>query len=297
MTHRAPSRDAWRAYAGPALERQYAGISPADFNTRVVPDWIRRSAAFRDRSAARLGLAYGPGPRERLDIFPGRPGAAAATVVFFHGGYWQRFDPSVFSFVAEGLAGRGISVVMPGYDLCPAVRVGAIVEQARRAVLWTWRNAVRLGLGEQVFVAGHSAGGHLAARLMAMDPGRPDALPPDLLKGAVPISGLFDLEPLRHTSINEALGLDRGEAAAESPLALKMASDAPQLVVCGDLEPAEFHRQSDIYAAAFLTASRRMERWTVPGRGHMDELDALADPHSEFVDRVVALIDGVMALS
>lgn len=282
----------WRGYAAAELDRQYTGIVPPDFQSRIIPGWMRRSGAFRDWNDGRLDIAYGARERERLDLFPAKRGDKSPAVIFFHGGYWQRFDKSVFSFVAQGLVRRGVSVLLPSYDLCPTVRLEWIVGQARQAVAWAWRHAPELRIDRRrLLVMGHSAGGHLTAMLAATDwPALAPDLPSDLVAGAVPISGLFELEPLRHTSVNKGLQLDAASAAANSPRNHPPLTRAPQLVVCGELEPAEFHRQSDDYATAFRTAERPMHRYTVPGRDHMNELDDLADERSELFAHVMALV-------
>jgi len=280
-------------YTPEELERQYnVRLARPDFESVVIPGWTARSARFRAGANARIDMAYGAQPREQLDVFAADGAAAAPAIVFFHGGYWQRFDKSVFSFVAEPFVRRGVSVVLPNYDLCPAVRIGQIPEQARRAVAWVWRNARELSIDRnRIYVMGHSAGGHITAMLMATRwPSVAPDLPGDLVKGAIPISGLFELEPLRHTSINRGLGMDEEEAANQSPMNHEPATCAPQLVVCGGKESAEFHRQSDAYAQAFSTKERRIERFTVPSRDHMDELDDLADAHATFFQKVHALV-------
>ena len=280
-------------YTPEELERQYnVRLARPDFESVVIPGWTARSARFRAGANARIDMEYGAQRRERLDVFSAGGAAAAPAIVFFHGGYWQRFDKSVFSFIAEPFVKRGVSVVLPNYDLCPAVRIGKIPEQARRAVAWVWRNASELHIDRnRMFVMGHSAGGHITAMLIATRWASvaPD-LPSDLVKGGIPISGLFELEPLRHTSINRGLGMDEEEAAIQSPMNHEPATCAPQLIVCGGKESAEFHRQSDVYARAFATKERRIERFTVPSRDHMDVLDELSDENATFFQKVHALV-------
>ena len=275
----------------PALEAQYnlRALRP-DFETGMLQQWLRRSAAFRDEAKGHLDLAYGPGERDRIDFFPAAvPGAPL--LVFFHGGYWQRGDKSVYSFVAEAFVARGVSVALVNYSLCPAVRVGDIVAQAQRALAWLWRHADELACSrERWFVAGHSAGGHIAARMMGTHwPALDAALPARMLKGAVLLSALFDLEPVCHTSINEALGMDTAKARAESPLQHRPATDAPQLVAVGGAETPDFHRQADVYEKAF-GARVPLQRCTVDGCDHFDMVQALADGRSEFFRRVLGFV-------
>lgn len=274
------------------MEQQYnlRALRP-DYDVKVVPSWLERSEAYRKQAPLRADLAYGPGERERLDLFRAA-GDDGPLLVYFHGGYWQRGDKSVYSFLAQPFVERGISVALVNYDLCPSVRISDITPQTQRAVAWLWRNAAALGVSQdKLFAMGHSAGGHITGMLMATSwPTLSDDLPVDMLKGGIPVSGLFDLEPLRFSSINDAMGMDADEAAAQSPMRHSPVTDAPQLVVCGEAETAEFHRQSDEYARAFSTGKRHMERYVVPDSDHFDELNVLADPSSEFFLKVVRLI-------
>ena len=280
------------AYTFEEMEPQYnLRARRPDYDDTVVPDWIARSMAFQARSPGKLDLEYGSGQRERLDFFPAcAPGSPI--LIYFHGGYWQRGDKSVYSFLAEPFVGNGVSVALVNYDLCPSVRISQITPQARHAVAWIRRNAEKLGGSpDKIHVMGHSAGGHITAMLMATDwASVGDDLPRDLIKSGIPISGLFELEPLRFSSINDGVRMDAVEAASESPMNHPPSTDAPQLIVCGGAETDEFKRQSDDYADACATASRIIERYTVPDCDHFDELNALAKEDSVFFRKVLQLI-------
>jgi arylformamidase len=262
-----------------------------DYDTKVVPDWMQRSEAYRAAAACQLDLAYGPGARERIDFFPAAA-KGGPILVYFHGGYWQRGDKSVYSFLAEPFVKNGVSVALVNYDLCPTVRIAEISPQTRRAMAWIWRHAAELGGSrDKLYVMGHSAGGHITGMMMATDwPAFGADLPRDMVKGGIPVSGLFDLEPLRFSSINDGVRMDEAEAAAESPMNHPPATNAPQLVVCGGAETEEFHRQSDIYVAAFATSSRPVERYSVPDCDHFDELNELAKQDSVFFQKSLQLI-------
>jgi arylformamidase len=281
-----------RQYTVAEMEPQYnLRARRPDYDVNVVPDWIQRSAAYRESARCQLDLAYGPGPRERLDFFPAAD-ADSPILAYFHGGYWQRGDKSVYAFLAEPFVKNGVSVALVNYDLCPSVRISQISPQARRAMAWLWRNAKDLGGSpDRLYVMGHSAGGHITGMIMATDwPSIGADLPRDMLKGGIPVSGLFDLEPLRFSSINDGVRMDEAEARAESPMNHPPATDAPQLVVCGGAETEEFHRQSDMYVQAFATARRPMERYTVPDCDHFDELNELARESSAFFQKSLRII-------
>ena len=185
-----------------------------------------------------------------------------------------------------------MNVIMAGYQLCPDVSITTISEQARELLIWVWDNAVRLGVSaNDLAVMGHSAGGHITGMLMGTDwAGIDPRLPADLIKCAIPISPLNELEPIRFTSINDGVRMDAAEAASQSPMNNPPLTNAPQLVVCGEKETHEFHRQADIYAREFTTPDRLMERYTVPGCDHFDELNQLADNQSFFFKASLSLV-------
>lgn len=257
----------------------------------LVERFMTRSRTQREASGARVDLAYGDGERDKLDFFSGGD-AKGPVVVYMHGGYWQRGDKAMYSFVTEGFVKHGVSVAMLNYNLTPSVRIGEIPPQIRKAVAWTWHNASDLGFSrEKMFIMGHSAGGHLTAMMMATDwPAFDAALPADLVRGGLPVSGLFELEPLVHTSLNEGPQMDIAEAVAESPAFIPPVTNAPQLVVVGGAETEEFLRQSDDYCAKYATAERLMERYNVPDADHMGELERLAEDDSVFFEKSMQLI-------
>ena len=262
-----------------------------DFDA-LVERWFARSAQHRDDSGASTNLAYGDAPREKLDFFPGR-NPTGPLLVYIHGGYWQRGDKDMYSFVTEGFVKHSVACAVLNYDLTPAVRMGHIPPQIRKAIAWLWHNASELGYSQdKIFVMGHSAGGHLTAMMMATDwPSVDAALPGDLVRGGIPISGLFELEPLVHTTINDGPQMDIEEARGLSPTFIPPCTDAPQLVVVGGGETEEFFRQADDYAAKFQTERRHIERYDVPDMDHFDELERLAEDESVFFQKCMALIN------
>ncbi len=274
------------------LETQYNLIQRRgpDFPA-LVERWLARSAAHRESSGARCNLHYGEGERERIDFFSG--GDVNGPVVFYiHGGYWQRGDKDMYSFVSEAFIRHGVSVAMINYNLTPSVRMGEIPPQIRKAIAWSWNNSDDLGFSrDRICVMGHSAGGHLTAMMMATDWTTVDAaMPKEVVKCGVPISALFELEPLVHTSLNEGPQMDIEEARRESPIFIPPVTDAPQLVVVGGAESEEFFRQADRYVAEYSTSSRRLDRYDVPGLDHFDELEPLADDNSEFFRKCMEIV-------
>ena len=257
----------------------------------LVQSWLARSATHRDVSGARVDLPYGEGERERLDYFFSGD-KNGPLLIYIHGGYWQRGDKSMYSFVTESFIRHGVSVVVMNYNLTPSVRMGQIPPQIQKCIAWCWHNAEDLGFSRsKMFVSGHSAGGHLTALMMATQWSQFDThLPDDLIRGGIPISGLYELEPLVHTSLNEGPQMDIAEAHAESPCFIPPLTNAPQLVVVGGGETDEFLRQSDDYADQYRTDKRVMERYNVPDDDHFDELERLAEDDSVFFEKSMKLM-------
>ncbi len=261
-------------------------------NRRRVPDyaayaarWGAASAAYRQAaSAARLDQPYGPGERNRYDLFPAGP-ANAPLVVYIHGGYWQRGDRKDYSFLARPFNAAGMDVALPSYSLCPAVSVMDIVGEMRSCLAAIWK-----ATGKHPVVTGHSAGGHLAAAMLATDWSRVAGAPPDLVRAGVPISGIFELEPLVPTTINDLVKLDATSARAASPLLWPPPPAGRALVAAvGGDESAEFLRQSRDLAAAWAKAGVEGTCLEVPGTNHFSVVDALADPSSALFGHVARL--------
>ena len=261
----------------------------AEYNNRArIPEhpalfagWARDAAAYRGGHAPRV-IAYGAGPRNKIDFFEGD--GAGPIVVFIHGGYWQAFDASYFSHLAAGLNAHGIDVAIPSYDLCPDVTVEEIIRQMRHAA------RALAKAGRPLVMSGHSAGGHLAACLLATDwPAIDASLPSDLVRAAYSISGLFDLGPLVETSINKALHLDSTTARAGSPLFWKAPTRGSLDAVVGETESAQYFRQSRSIVDAWGATGPATRFGTVPGANHITAIAPLADPDSPMVARLKQL--------
>jgi acetyl esterase/lipase len=233
-----------------------------------VSGWARRSDALRKARRGTLDLPYGDGPRQRLDVFAcGTPGAP--TLAYIHGGYWQMNDKEPYAFLGEGLLPAGFNLALIEYTLAPAAPLDQIVAEVRRAVAWVIEHARDLGgRPDRVFAAGHSAGGHLTA--MAMD-----AAP---VAGGLAISGIYDLEPIRLSYLNDKLGLDVAEAARNSPIRHLPARAAPLVVAVGLGELPELIRQSEEYAAAWRARGLPGRCLPLPGHDHFSILEELAQP-------------------
>ena len=263
-------------------------------NRALVPDhaihfsrWQAWSADARRAPGVLTDVAYGHGPGETLDLFlpPRRAGAGLAPVmVFIHGGYWRSLDKADHSFVAKPFVEQGAVVVVPNYALCPAVTIPDIAVQMVRALAWTWHHiATHGGDPDWITVAGHSAGGHLAAILLgALWPQWDADLPASVVRNALSISGLFDLEPLRHTPfLQESLRLTPAQVRKASPAGWP-APAAPAgrgtlACVAGGDESAEFLRQNALLQKTWGSSVVPVCE-TLPGLNHFSVLEALVDP-------------------
>jgi len=262
-------------------EVEYNNRARVPEHPSLMAGWVRDAAAYRARHAPR-SIPYGPGVRNMIDFFPGDDGGPI--VVFVHGGYWQSFDGSSFSHLAGGLNAHQISVAIPGYDLCPRVSVDDIIQQMRAAS----RELARLG--RPLVISGHSAGGHLAACMLATDwPAFDASLPEDLVVAAYAISGLFDLGPLVETSINNALRLDQASAKVASPLFWKVPTRGSLDAVVGENESAEYFRQSRTIVDRWGAAGIATRFGLVPDANHFTAIAPLADPQSPMVLRLKEL--------
>lgn len=237
------------------------------------PRWATEAEAFRAAQGARaeLGLSYGPGPRQKLDLF--RPeGAANGLMVFVHGGYWLAFGRESWSHLAAGALAHGWAVALPSYTLAPEARIGSMTAEVGQAI--TLAAALVDG---PIVVTGHSAGGHLSARMACGDA----PLAPDLagrVSRVIPISPLAELSPLMATAMNEKLCIDEDEAARESPARLTPRPGCAVTVWVGGQE-----RPSFLWQARTLSEAWSCPWHVAPGRHHFDVIDDLVDPQSLLV--------------
>ncbi|WP_127129413.1 alpha/beta hydrolase [Georgenia sp. SYP-B2076] len=272
------------------LDQEYdieATVPPeqlAELGARFVKD----SAQARDELDAVLDVPYGPTLAERLDVFPGEPGGPV--VVFIHGGYWRLNTRKNFSFMARGLVGRGATMVIPSYALCPTVSLDEIVRQQRAAVAWTYQHAAELGADpERLIVSGHSAGGHATAVLLDTDWAGQYGLPENTVRGGCAISGVFDIRPLRHSFLQPSLQLTEDQVMRLSPMLNLPTAAPPLLVTHGGRQTDEFDRQSKDFLEAWRGAGLDGDYYLQPDRNHFDELFAFMDPDSELINRIIDL--------
>jgi arylformamidase len=281
-----PPRAVYRDFDQTELDAQYNNRARFPNYLEHFAAWQRWSAHTRTVLPSHLDLSFGPGPDETLDIFPAPAERGAAPLyVFIHGGYWYSLDKSDYSYVAEGFRPHGLATVVNNFGLAPRFTMDEIVAQNRNALAWLWRNARRYSADpSRIYVAGHSAGGHLAALLLATDWSALGAdLPPDLVKGACAIGGIFDLEPIRRSFLNAKLHLTLAQVAAHSPLLQTVGVPAPLLLIVAKDESPEFHRQSAEMHARWESLGFPVQSVVPAGLDHFDVVNQLISPEAGLV--------------
>ena len=249
----------------------------------------RESERAREDLTHRLDVPFGPTLAEHVDLYPA--GEGAPVLVYVHGGFWVLRTAKEFGFVARGPASRGVATVVTNYALCPAVTIDEEVRQTRAAVAWAYRNARSFGGDpERLHVAGHSAGGHLIAMVLATDWEGDYGLPADIIKGATAISGLFDLAPFPYTFVQPKVQLTWDQVRRNSPilhLPDPLGGAPPLLVAYGEDETDEFKRQSEEFLGAWRENGLSGERLVLGGKNHFDVVDGFLDAGSPLLSGIL----------
>ena len=269
------------------LEAEYNNRQRVPDHPEHIAGWARDSAAYRVEARDRLQtVEYGPSPRQRIDFFKATaPEPLSRVVLFIHGGYWQALDHGMFSHMAKGLNAHGVTVAVAGYDLCPDVQLGQIIEQLIKAGETVYKLS-----GRPIVVCGHSAGGHLAACLAATDWTSLDfSYPERLVRSGLAISGLFELEPLVPTTVNDKLSLSLDAARSYSPRLWPAPSGITFDAWVGGDESAEYLRQSATLAAVWQAAGNDTQLVAVEGANHFTVVAGLADPDNAMTRRLAGL--------
>jgi arylformamidase len=284
------TRYVYRHYDQNALDAQYNNrLKVPGFQAQIE---LRGSEGEHARRtlAPRLDVRYGPGADDLLNVFPAAGPHPAPVLVFIHGGYWMALSKASTDYVALGLVPHGVAVVNIDYSLMPQVRMDDVVRQARAAVAWTLANAASFGGDpQQVWVAGHSAGGHLSMAVAATDWATHSSVPPGLAPaGGFSFSGLHDLEPIRHCYLNDTLAMSDTEARRNSPILMSAPARGDWTLRVGGLEGPEYLRQaSDLAAAWGSNGTRRVRVEVVSDADHFSIVAPLADPASALVGELL----------
>ena len=274
-------------YDQAGLDAQYDNQRHVAEARAIIDSYGAVSARARDAFAARLDIPYGPSPRERLDvILPASHEGLRPINIFVHGGAWRRLSKTDNAFPALGLCPAGATVVVAGFNLATEVPLARMAAEVRDLVAWVYWHADEFG-GDRnrIFLTAHSSGAHLAAMTAATPWSETHGLPDDIVKGAVLVSGVYDLEPVRLSYRNMLLKLDPDTARLLSPIAQVPQAGLKIDVVCAANDTAEFRRQSRAFAERWREWGIACSFEEYAGRNHYDLILDLADPPSELVAR------------
>lgn len=269
----------YKLYDQAALDSQYNNRLQVPDYADYLNRWESLSRAAASKLPVKTDIPYGSQSGERLDVYPSDQ-PHSRTLIFIHGGYWHMLDKALFHFIAGGFHAYGITTVLLTYPLAPEASMDQIVLSCRHAVQWLYRNVPAFnGDPHQIYVAGHSAGGHLAAMLMATDWRLLDSgVPVNVLKGACLISGLFDLVPIHLSYLNKRLKMDLETAMRNSPVRLAPANACPLIVAVGAAETTAFNEQSKQLYACWKDKVSDIHLLQLPHLNHFSIVEAIADP-------------------
>ena len=273
------------------------------FNPRLtIPDAIELiqaipqfAALARETLSGQIDIRYGHRPKETLDVFPATTatlGSPPPALVFIHGGYWRMMDKSDYSHVASDMVHDGITHISLNYDLCPQVTLDGIVDEIRNAIIYIYQNASNLGVdGNRIFLSGHSAGGHLTGMMLKED-WATHGMPANFLKGAIPLSPVFEPEAIMHTSINQDVRLNLEMAQRNNVLAGPPSMNGPIIVAVGELEPQGFRQQSVSYVELCHANGIEAEYYEIKGCHHFSALEAFSTKDHELYQKLLAMVIG-----
>ena len=254
---------------------------------------MSESEKIRRNLNCKLDIRYGPSLDETLDIFPAKQ-ANPPVLVFIHGGYWRAFTSKEFSFIANSFVENGITVVVSNYSLCPKVSISEITRQNRAVIAWLARHAEEYnGDPDNIYVSGHSAGGHLTAMLCSSDWQGEYGLAQDIVKGGLAISGLFDLQPFRYSFLQPTLSLSHEIIMRESPCFRVPETGPGMILTVGEKESSEFHRQAQEYHQARLNKGLNSECRVEANQDHFSILFDFIDPGSSLFATTMKMLTNV----
>jgi arylformamidase len=282
----------FRGYSAEELELQFNPRAAVPDHEEIVAAGVERAAEYRKAAAnATYDVAYGGHAMETMDIFRPADSTGAPVHVYIHGGFWRSRVKEDFSYVAGPLVDAGAIVAVVNYALCPDVTLDEIVRQMRACCAFLHNNPdVHGGDPDRIHISGHSAGGHLAAMLMATDwPAYEAGLPADLIKSAVMISGIYEIAPVMNISVQEAVRLTPEMAERNSPISMKPATRAPIAITVGGAESDEFRRQSSALSDAWWNDAS-VEHFELPGLNHFSVLSETANADNPLTEARLRLM-------
>jgi arylformamidase len=271
------------------LSRQMMPRVAVPDHERWLADDLVLSNSVKERLPVHRDQRYGDGPRQIADLFPAsRPGAPI--VLFYHGGFWRALSKDHLAFVAGPLAQAGAACVLPGYDLCPSVTLRTVVTEAKQALLWTRRQAGRLNADpDRIYIAGNSAGAHLAAMMMAED-WTTHGLTRAPIAGAILVTGIYDLRALPRIQVNEDVRLPAEDIPALSPQFVPLRCRVPTIVAVGGAEPPLWIEQSHRFARKLSAAGADVRLMELPGLHHFSITHSLSDSSAPLTRAILDLV-------
>ena len=270
---------AWESLDKASLDKSYNNSAAVPESGAMFKGWQARSAQVREKYPDHLDLAYGPRPRNKVDYFSAGPNTPV--LIFFHGGFWQMRSKEDFAFLAESFLNAGVSVAMVGYPLGPDASMDEIVADAHAAIRYLATELPRLGGdSKRIGVAGWSSGGHLAT----------EVLDEPSLRAGVSISGIYELEPLVKSYINDKLHMDAAMAQRNSPI-LALPKSSKQLdLFAGSAELSEMRRQTADYASARRAAGLPMSYSEIPDANHYTILNSMMSSDGKVHLAILAML-------
>jgi len=273
------------------LDREYSPSSCVDDINVYIHEYVRASRKAKDDAIGQgtclSDLNYGASGDEMLDLFVPDTAAGAPLHVYVHGGYWQSLGKNESSFAAPMFQQHGSFFAAINYSLAPAVSLTEIVAQNRRAIAWLYTHAHEWGFDrERIFLSGSSAGAHLTMMMLLTD-WINFGLPKDAVRGVCAVSGIYDLEPIRLSYVNESLGLDHQEAQANSPRSQALRNRCPIILAYGDNETKEFKRQTNDYRDLLISADETVSFREIADRNHFDVILDLTKRDSWLAQQVL----------
>ncbi len=280
----------YRGYSVRELERMYSHRHRIHDYDSYPERWRRESAAARQSATNHFEFAYGTHPLERYDVFPAGPDAPV--LVFFHGGYWHSQDKSNFLFPAPGFVDAGVTFVGANYPLCPDTDMPRLIESCQRCIAHVRDSCERFGGARDcIHVSGHSAGGHIAAMLLSRDAAvKGQESRERAVCGALAISGIYDLSPLRHLAVNDRLHLDSLVVEGMSPIKNIPEHAANLVLAVGDGEGEEFLRQQRAYARHWRNRGHLCDEVVLADANHFSILDSLSRPDGVLFRKALAMM-------
>jgi arylformamidase len=281
----------YRSFDQEELDAQYRAAATVPNMQNFIDDYASLSATARETLDCKIGLKFGPGIEETLDLFPVSTLKDAPLFVFIHGGYWRMLSKNESSFMALNLVDQGVAVAAINYTLVPPADIDQIVAECRRAIKWLYQNVASYGIDpNRIYVGGSSAGGHLTGMTVTGGWQEEYGLPTNVIKGGVPISGLFDMEPLVKCFVNEWMQMSTADGIRNSPAQNLPTNGCPLIVAVGGDETDEFRRQSKDFSNLWKSQGWTADYLECQGVHHFNAPLELCNSDSALTLKLLAMI-------